>query len=153
MSCAGCFCCHWHLDERVARYLKYWTRTQGFGIWTHFSFATALLSECGEVASPSHVCATTCGGWLWQRENTAKGCSGSMCRDLNNVIIPRSSGFRHILSVGSYCSFIWENISGGFIVLFASALVFQCLDLFSCSGRLEYSKHGLISERKEGSEE
>lgn len=142
----------WHLDGHVALYLESWTRTQGFGIWTRFSFATALLSECGEVASPCRVSATACGGLLWQWENTTKVC-GTTCSDLSNVIIPRCSGSGDVLSAGSCCSFIWENISGGFIVLFAAALVFRCLGLFSSSGRLEYAKQGLISEREEGSEE
>lgn len=70
------------------------------------------------------------------------------------LVIPRCSGSGHILSVvGSYCSFIWGNISAGFIVLFAIIPVFWCLDLFSSSGRLEYAKQGLISEWEEGPEE
>lgn len=65
----------WHLHEHVAWYLECWTRAQGSGIWTRFSFATALLSECREVASPSCVCASACRGLLWQWEK-AKVCSG-----------------------------------------------------------------------------
>lgn len=64
----------WPWVAHVALYIECWTAFWGFG--SYFSFATALLSEFGKVASLSCADVTDCCRLLWLVENTmAKDCS------------------------------------------------------------------------------
>lgn len=103
-------------------------RTQGFGIWKGFSFSTALLSECGEVASPSRVCATTCRELLWQWETQQRFALGTCAEPSVTWLFPGALALDT-----SSVSLRAAAVSFGEIFLLVS-LFFCCRSCFPVSG-------------------